>query len=148
MFCPKCKHDNTKVVDSRNSNDNKSIRRRRECESCQYRFTTFETVATANFVVIKKDGAREPYNRAKLAEGMWKACEKRKITQEQIEEALNELEELWSSMGKEIPSTKIGEGVMSKLRELDEVAYIRFASVYRQFKDIETFKQELQKLLA
>jgi len=147
MICPKCKHENTKVIDSRDSNDNKVIRRRRECEACAYRFTTFENVATANFIVIKKDNSREPYNRQKLAQGIWKACEKRKISQDQIEELLNELEEGWSSLGKEVQSTKLGEGVMNRLRDLDEVAYIRFASVYRQFKDIETFKEELQKLL-
>jgi transcriptional repressor NrdR len=146
MFCPKCKHENTKVIDSRNTSDNKSIRRRRECESCAYRFTTFEVIATANFLVVKKDGSREPYNRAKLIDGIWKACQKRKITESQIESLLNELEEIWSARGKEVPSTIIGEGIMEKLRSLDEVAYIRFASVYRQFKDIETFKSELNKL--
>ncbi|MBP7819530.1 transcriptional repressor NrdR, partial [Candidatus Gracilibacteria bacterium] len=131
MFCPKCKHENTKVIDSRNTSDNKSIRRRRECESCAYRFTTFEVIATANFLVVKKDGSREPYNRAKLIDGIWKACQKRKITESQIESLLNELEEIWSARGKEVPSTIIGEGIMEKLRSLDEVAYIRFASVYR-----------------
>lgn len=146
MFCPKCKHENTKVIDSRNTSDNKSIRRRRECESCAYRFTTFEVIATANFLVVKKDGSREPYNRAKLIDGIWKACQKRKITESQIESLLNELEEIWSARGKEVSSTIIGEGIMEKLRSLDEVAYIRFASVYRQFKDIETFKSELNKL--
>jgi transcriptional repressor NrdR len=134
------------VIDSRNTSDNKSIRRRRECESCAYRFTTFEVIATANFLVVKKDGSREPYNRAKLIDGIWKACQKRKITESQIESLLNELEEIWSARGKEVPSTIIGEGIMEKLRSLDEVAYIRFASVYRQFKDIETFKSELNKL--
>lgn len=145
MFCPKCKHENTKVIDSRNTSDNRSIRRRRECESCTYRFTTFEVIATANFLVVKKDGSREPYNRTKLIDGIWKACQKRKITQLQIESLLNDLEETWSR-GKEVPSTIIGEGIMEKLKALDEVAYIRFASVYRQFKDIETFKSELNKL--
>jgi transcriptional repressor NrdR len=103
-------------------------------------------IATANFLVVKKDGSREPYNRAKLIDGIWKACQKRKITESQIESLLNELEEIWSARGKEVPSTIIGEGIMEKLRSLDEVAYIRFASVYRQFKDIETFKSELNKL--
>lgn len=147
MICPKCKHDDTRVLDSRETNEKKEIRRRRECIACQYRFTTFERVELANFLVIKKDQSRESYNRQKLAGGIWKACEKRPVTQEKVDNMLDQLEEKWASSGKEISSKQIGEDVMNALKELDEVSYIRFASVYRQFKDIETFKKELQKLL-
>jgi len=147
MICPKCKHDDTRVLDSRETNERKEIRRRRECISCQYRFTTFERVELANFLVIKKDQSRESYNRQKLAGGIWKACEKRPVTQQKVDQMLDQLEEKWASSGKEISSKQIGEDVMNSLKELDEVSYIRFASVYRQFKDIETFKKELQKLL-
>jgi transcriptional repressor NrdR len=147
MICPKCKQDDTRVLDSRETNEKKEIRRRRECIACQYRFTTFERVELANFLVIKKDQSRESYNRQKLAGGIWKACEKRPVTQEKVDNMLDQLEEKWASSGKEISSKQIGEDVMNALKELDEVSYIRFASVYRQFKDIETFKKELQKLL-
>lgn len=124
------------------------IRRRRECEKCKYRFTTFERVESANFIVVKKDGSRETYNREKLERGVWKACEKRQVTEDQIQKLISELEEEWSTnYGREVPSRAIGEGVMDRLRKLDEVAYIRFASVYRHFKDLETFKKELGKLL-
>lgn len=147
MICPKCKHKNTKVVDSRDANEGRSIRRRRECEECEHRFTTFEKVETANFIVVKKDGARESYDREKLERGVWKACEKRPVTQEQISGMLNNLEEVWSGGGKEVPADRIGRDVMHALKVIDEVAYIRFASVYRQFKDVETFKKEMEKLL-
>lgn len=147
MICPKCKHDETRVLDSRETNEQREIRRRRKCESCNFRFTTFERVETTNFIVIKKDNSRETYNRQKLEGGIWKACEKRPVTQEQVDKMLNELEEKWSATGREISANAIGEGIMEKLRKLDEVAYIRFASVYRHFKDIETFREELQKLL-
>lgn len=148
MICPKCKHDNTRVLDSRTTNENRSIRRRRECEKCNYRFTTFERVETANFIVVKKDGTRETYNREKLERGVWKSCEKRQVTEEQIQKMISTLEEEWAkNYGREVPSRAIGEGVMDRLRKLDEVAYIRFASVYRHFKDLETFKKEVTKLL-
>jgi len=147
MKCPKCSHDNTKVIDSRDTNDNKETRRRRECEKCEHRFTTFEKVETSNFVVIKKDGTRESYHRDKVARGIWRACEKRPVTQEQVNELISKLEESWSTTGKEVNATQIGEDVVESLRELDEVAYIRFASVYRQFKDVESFKKELTELL-
>jgi transcriptional repressor NrdR len=147
MICPKCKHNNTRVVDSRDANEGRSIRRRRECEKCNYRFTTFEKVETANFIVVKKDGARESYDREKLERGVWKACEKRPVTQDQISKMLSKLEEIWSSSGKEVASEIIGRDVMHALKVIDEVAYIRFASVYRQFKDVETFKKEMEKLL-
>jgi len=147
MICPKCKNDETRVLDSRETNEQRDIRRRRKCEKCDFRFTTFERAETTNFLVIKKDDSRESYNRQKLEGGIWKACEKRPVSQEQVDQMLNELEEKWASTGREIPANAIGEGVMEKLRKLDEVAYIRFASVYRHFKDIETFREELQKLL-
>jgi transcriptional repressor NrdR len=147
MICPKCKSENNRVLDSRETNNQREIRRRRKCEDCQYRFTTFERVETANFIVVKKDNSREAYNREKLERGIWKACEKRPVTKEQVDSMLNELEEELSLQGKEVPVRLIGEAIMEKLMHLDEVAYIRFASVYRHFKDIDSFKNELQKLL-
>lgn len=147
MICPKCKHKNTAVVDSREANEGRSIRRRRECEKCEHRFTTFEKVETTNFIVIKKDGSRESYDRSKVERGVWRACEKRPVTQEQITHMIDSLEGVWSSSGKEVSGEIIGRDVMHALKMIDEVSYIRFASVYRQFKDVESFKQELQKLL-
>ena len=147
MICPKCEHADTKVIDSRDTMEGRAIRRRRECLKCAYRFTTFEHIETTNFLVVKKDGAREQYNREKLEMGIWKSCEKRPVTQNQIKLMLDSLEEKWSGLGKEIPSEQLGEEVMEALKELDEVAYIRFASVYRQFKDVESFKKELADLL-
>lgn len=147
MRCPKCKHDDTKVVDSRETTDGSSIRRRRECDKCGFRFTTFEQIETANFLVIKKDNSREPYSRDKVERGIWKACEKRPVTQEQVSMLIDKLEAKWIGIGKEVPSKAIGEDVMDELKELDEVSYIRFASVYRHFKDLESFKKELSKLL-
>ncbi|OGJ48090.1 transcriptional regulator NrdR [Candidatus Peregrinibacteria bacterium RIFOXYB12_FULL_41_12] len=147
MRCPKCHNQDTKVVDSRDTNDNKETRRRRECEKCTHRFTTFERVETSNFIVIKKNGTREAYDREKVERGIWKACEKRPVTQEQVKHLIDVLEEQWSSLSKEVSSNQIGEDVMDSLKNLDEVAYIRFASVYRQFKDVESFKKELSKLL-
>jgi len=147
MLCPKCKQDSTRVLDSRETDEHKAVRRRRECEHCKHRFTTFERIEATNFIVVKKDGSRESYDREKVEKGIWKALEKRKITDEQVTKLVNDLEEMWANYGKEIPSKVIGEGIMEALKKLDEVAYIRFASVYRQFKDLETFKKELQKLL-
>lgn len=147
MICPKCKHKSTSVVDSREANEGRSIRRRRECEECEYRFTTFEKQETTNFIVVKKDGSRESYDRDKVERGIWKACEKRPVTQQQISDMLDRLEEVWSASGKEVPGDIIGRDVMHSLKMIDEVSYIRFASVYRQFKDVDEFKQELQKLL-
>jgi transcriptional repressor NrdR len=135
------------VLDSRETNEHREIRRRRKCEKCGFRFTTFERIEGSNFIVVKRDNRRESYNRQKLENGIWKSCEKRPVSQEQIDGLLNDLEEQWSTMGKEIPAHIIGEGVMEKLKKIDEVAYIRFASVYRQFKDIDSFRKELQKLL-
>ena len=147
MICPKCSHDQTRVVDSRDASEGRIIRRRRECEACEHRFTTFERIESTNFLVVKKDGSRESYDRAKVEHGIWRACEKRAVTQEQINQMLSKLEEIWSTQGKEVPAATIGRDVMHSLKMIDEVAYIRFASVYRQFKDVESFKKELQKLL-
>ena len=148
MKCPSCGNFESKVLDSRPSADNTSIRRRRECLACQKRFTTFETIENVAFVVVKKNGNREMFDRTKLVNGMIRACEKRPVSVKQIENAVNEIEaNLQSSMRSEVPSTEIGELVMEKLKALDEVAYVRFDSVYRQFKDINTFMEELKKLL-
>lgn len=146
MKCPKCNHLDSKVIDSRLTDKDKSIRRRRECVKCGFRFTTFERIKASSLIVVKKDGTREPYDRTKLEEGIWKACEKRTVSQAQIDDLLNNLEEKWT-VKKEIPSKQIGNDVMDALKEIDEVAYIRFASVYRQFKDVEDFKKEFNKLL-
>jgi transcriptional repressor NrdR len=146
MNCPKCSNNDTCVLDSRETDSHKAVRRRRECAKCKHRFTTFERPEARNFLIIKKDGARESYDREKVEKGIWRACEKRKITQDQVTEVINALEEKWASLGKEVDSEKIGKGIMDALKELDEVAYIRFASVYRQFKDLETFERELKKM--
>lgn len=146
MKCPKCNCLDSKVIDSRLTDKDKAIRRRRECEHCNFRFTTFERIKVSSLIVIKKDGTREPYDREKLEEGVWKACEKRTVSQAQIDEMLSALEEKWS-LKKEIASREIGADVMQALKNLDEVAYIRFASVYRQFKDVEDFKREFNKLI-
>ena len=148
MKCPICSHPESKVLDSRPSNEGTSIRRRRECLACQKRFTTFETIEIMSFMVVKKDKTRELFDRSKVKKGIVRACEKRPVTMEQIENAVLEIEQqLLSTMRSEIPSTEVGELVMDKLKSLDEVAYVRFASVYRQFKDITTFRDELNKLL-
>ncbi|MBP3580780.1 MAG: transcriptional repressor NrdR [Clostridia bacterium] len=148
MKCPVCGHLESKVLDSRPSNEGASIRRRRECLSCFKRFTTFETIEIMSFMVVKKDKTREIFDRTKVKKGIVRACEKRPVTMEQIENAVSEIEQmLLSTMRSEISSEEIGELVMSKLKDLDEVAYVRFASVYRQFKDITTFRDELNKLL-
>lgn len=146
MLCIKCQFNDTRVLDSRETDGQKAVRRRRECPKCKYRFTTFERMETSSFVVVKKDGSRESYNREKIERGIWKACEKRKVTQEQVTKIMGELEDKWANYGKEVPSKVIGEGLMDALKSLDDVAYIRFASVYRQFKDLESFKKELAKL--
>lgn len=147
MQCPKCKKSSTRVIDSRDTNEGRQIRRRRECEQCRFRFTTFERIEATHFIVIKKDESREPYQREKIEAGIWKSCEKRPVTEAQVEDVMNGLENKWGAVGKEIPSKRIGRDVMHALKKLDEVAYIRFASVYRQFKDVESFKKELAKLL-
>ena len=145
---PSCGHLERKVLDSRPANEGASIRRRRECLSCQKRFTTFETIENVSFMVVKKDKTRESFDKMKIKNGMVRACEKRPVTMTQIENAVSEIEQtLLSSMKNEVTSTEIGELVMEKLKALDEVSYVRFASVYRQFKDITTFRDELNKLL-
>ena len=148
MKCPSCGHHESKVLDSRPANEGTSIRRRRECLNCQKRFTTFETIESISFMVVKKDKTRETFDKMKVLNGIIRACEKRPVTRQQMENAVNDIEQtLQSTMKNEISSTEIGELVMLKLKELDEVAYVRFASVYRQFKDISTFRDELNKLL-
>lgn len=148
MKCPACGNLESKVLDSRPSGDGTSIRRRRECLKCQRRFTTFETIENISFVVVKKNGTREMFDKSKLIKGMVRACEKRPVSMQDIESAVNDVElKLQSSMRTEVPSSEIGELVMEKLKVLDEVAYVRFASVYRQFKDINTFMEELKKIL-
>jgi len=148
MKCPYCGSFNNKVVDSRVSKEGLLIRRRRECDDCQKRFTTYEKVEEINPVVIKKDGRREPYDRDKVAEGIHRACRKRPISMEDIEAFLDTLEQALQESGrKEISCSEIGERVMAQLHEWDDVAYVRFASVYRQFQDTSDFMQELKELL-
>ena len=149
MKCPYCAHLESKVVDSRPADEGASIRRRRECLECHKRFTTYETMESLPLVVIKKDGSRQTFDKSKLLNGMLRACEKRPVPFSQLEGIANEIEQaLQNEMDREVPSARIGELVMDRLREVDEVAYVRFASVYRQFKDISTFMSELNKLLA
>ncbi|WP_028274165.1 transcriptional regulator NrdR [Atopococcus tabaci] len=147
MQCPRCQHNGTRVVDSRPADDGRAIRRRRECEACSYRFTTFERIEQAPILVVKKNGNREEFNREKLLRGIIRACEKRPIAMEQMEALVDDVEREIRKRGEnEILSTKIGEYVMDRLAKIDEIAYIRFASVYRQFKDIEVFMKEMQEL--
>jgi transcriptional repressor NrdR len=147
MICPFCAHSQSKVVDKREDTSGKSVRRRRECLKCNRRFTTFERVETLDLLVVKKDGRREAFDRVKLRSGIIKACEKRPVSAEDIEKILDEIEaDLRKNGVSEVSSKKIGESVTKKLKRLDEVAYIRFASVYRQFTDIGDFEKELAKL--
>ena len=147
MKCPKCGYNESKVIDSRPAEEGASIRRRRECLSCQNRFTTYETVEKLPLLVIKKDKTRQTFDKNKLLNGIIEACHKRPITLEQMENVVNEIEiELQNSLTHEVPSSKIGVLVMERLKELDDVAYVRFASVYREFKDLDTFMRELEKL--
>jgi len=149
MKCPACGCLKSQVVDSRPSADGGSIRRRRECLACQKRFTTYENIETVPLVVIKKDHSREMFDRNKLLNSIIRACDKRQVTIEQMENAVTEIEQaLQNTLQNEVTSDRIGEMVMSKLKDLDEVAYIRFASVYRQFRDISAFMDELKKMLA
>lgn len=148
MKCPFCSHDNTRVIDSRPAEDNNSIRRRRVCDDCGKRFTTYEKIETIPLIIIKKDNNREPYDRSKLEAGILRACHKRPVSVEQITDLVDEVEnELFTMEAKEISSQVIGEMIMNKLKNLDAVAYVRFASVYREFKDINTFMDELKKVL-
>lgn len=147
MQCPRCQHNGTRVVDSRPADDGRAIRRRRECESCSFRFTTFERMEQAPILVVKKNGDREEFNREKLLRGIVRACEKRPISMGTMEKIVEDVEREIRKRGEnEIPSKQIGEYVMEHLAEIDEIAYIRFASVYRQFKDIEVFMKEMQEL--
>ena len=149
MRCPFCAFVESKVIDSRPTEENNSIRRRRECLKCGKRFTTYEKLESIALVVIKKDDSRQPFNRNKVLKGIITACEKRPISLVQMENIADEIEsEIAQSMDREIKSTQIGEMVMDKLRVLDEVAYVRFASVYKQFSDIETFMEELNGLIS
>ena len=148
MKCPYCGYLESKVVDSRPTDEGSCIRRRRECLECHKRFTTYETMESLPLVVIKKDGSRQTFDRDKLLGSMLKACEKRSVSLSLLEKAADDIEkELQNELGGEVTSKQIGELVMEKLKDLDEVAYVRFASVYRQFKDINTFMDELNKLL-
>ena len=147
MDCPFCNHPDHKVVDSRGAQDGKTIRRRRECLQCQRRFTTYERIEQTLLKVIKKDNRREDYDRAKVLNGVLRACEKRPVSMEQIEQLVDEVEkEIAQKTEQEVPSTIIGEMVMTRLQKLDEVAYVRFASVYRQFKDVNQFMSEVKNL--
>ena len=148
MKCPFCGYEESKVIDSRPTDEGEKIRRRRECISCASRFTTYELIESVPIMIIKKDKSRESFNRDKLLKGMVRACEKRPVAIDTLEKIVDEIEaEIQNSLDREITSDKIGELVMDKLKDVDEVAYVRFASVYRQFKDINTFMSELKKLL-
>ncbi len=148
MKCPFCGFAESKVIDSRPAEEGTTIRRRRECLSCQKRFTTYEIMERVPLVVIKKDGSRQTFDKQKLIASMMRACEKRTVSMSELQRCADEIEqELQNSLEREVSSTVIGEMVMEKLKSLDEVAYVRFASVYRQFKDINTFMDELNKLL-
>ncbi len=148
MKCPYCAHLESKVVDSRPADEGSSIRRRRECLSCRKRFTTYEIMESLPLMVIKRDGSRQSFDKNKLLGSMLKACEKRSVSISTLEGIANEIEQsLQNEMEREIPSTEIGELVMERLKNVDEVSYVRFASVYRQFKDLNTFMAELTKLL-
>lgn len=148
MKCPFCNQENTRVIDSRPVPDNNSIRRRRQCDECGKRFTTYEKIETIPLIVMKKDQSREQYDRTKIQDGVMRACYKRPISVKKIESLMDDIEtEIFNREEKEIPSTLIGEIVMDKLKALDAVAYVRFASVYREFKDIDTFMDELRKMM-
>ena len=148
MKCPYCNHENTRVIDSRPAEDNNSIRRRRACDVCNKRFTTYEKVETIPLIVIKKDDNREAYDRGKIEAGVLRACHKRPVSADSINLLVDEVEtEIFNREEKEINSRVIGELVMNKLKDLDAVAYVRFSSVYREFKDINTFMDELKKVL-
>ena len=149
MKCPFCGYTESKVIDSRPAEEGATIRRRRECLACQKRFTTYEIIERLPLVVVKRDGSRQTFDKVKLINGMVRACEKRPVSLSRLEKIADDIEqELQSHLEREIKTVDVGEMVMSRLKEVDEVAYVRFASVYRQFKDINTFMTELNKLLA
>ena len=148
MKCPYCQHLESSVVDSRDSSEGQIIRRRRECDACRKRFTTYERIDELFPLIIKKDGRREPFDRKKLILGIQKACEKRPVSMEKIEETIDRIEREIQDLGeKELPSKEVGERLMKELHKLDQVAYVRFASVYREFKDVNQFMEELRGLL-
>ncbi|BDF05602.1 transcriptional regulator NrdR [[Clostridium] hylemonae] len=148
MKCPYCNHLDTRVIDSRPAEDGSSIRRRRSCDVCGKRFTTYEKVETIPLIIIKKDNNREQYNRKKIENGVLRACYKRPVSADAIQKTVDAIEtKIFSLEAKEIPSSTIGEIVMEEMKSLDEVAYVRFASVYREFKDVNTFMDELKKIL-
>ena len=148
MKCPYCSYEESKVIDSRSADDGERIRRRRECLKCSKRFTTYEIIETVPLIVVKRDKSREPFDRNKLTAGLLRACEKRPVSVEQIESVVDFIESrLQSSLDREVTAMQIGELAMEQLKDIDEVSYVRFASVYRQFKDINTFLDELNKLL-
>ncbi|PKM49812.1 MAG: transcriptional regulator NrdR [Firmicutes bacterium HGW-Firmicutes-7] len=148
MKCPYCGAENIKVIDSRPSEENNAIRRRRQCEQCERRFTTYETIESAPLIIIKKDETREPYSREKVLSGLLRSCHKRPVPMVEIDRMINDIENiLYNTMRKEVESSYIGELVMEKLKDVDEVAYVRFASIYREFRDINTFMDELKKIL-
>lgn len=148
MKCPFCGHENTRVIDSRPAEENNSIRRRRVCDECDKRFTTYEKVETIPLIIIKKDNNRETYDRTKIEAGVLRACHKRPVSANQITRLVEEVEtQIFNMEEKEVSSSKIGELVMAELKNLDAVAYVRFASVYREFKDVNTFMDELKKVL-
>ena len=148
MKCPYCGYDESKVIDSRPTDEGERIRRRRECLKCGKRFTTYEVIETVPIIVIKKDKSRESFDRNKLLNGLLRACEKRPVSIDTLERVVDEIEgSLQNSLDREVPSTLIGKYAMEKLKTIDEVAYVRFASVYREFKDIATFKEELDRMM-
>jgi transcriptional repressor NrdR len=147
MLCPHCQTIDNAVIDSRLTDNNSAIRRRRECIKCKNRFTTFERLRAADLIVVKKDETREQYDREKLERGIWRSCEKRPVTQHQIESLLTKLEDSWSNK-KEVSSQQLGQDVMEALKKIDDVAYIRFASVYREFTDAKSFQRAIRTLSA
>lgn len=148
MKCPYCNHPDTRVIDSRPADDGSAIRRRRSCDECGKRFTTYEKVETIPLIIIKKDNNREQYNRSKIERGIIRACYKRPVSAEAIQKAVERIEiKIFNLEAKEVSSTDVGEIVMDELKELDEVAYVRFASVYREFKDVNTFMDEIKKMM-
>jgi transcriptional repressor NrdR len=147
MKCPACGYSDNKVLDTRSIDDDKSVRRRRECLKCQYRFTTYETIETAPLMVCKRDTTREPFNRNKIMNGLIKACQKRPVSVRQMEALINSIEsEFQNNLRSEVSTSEIGERIMAGLRDLDKVAYIRFVSVYRKFEDIDSFLDELYRI--
>ena len=148
MKCPYCNHPDTRVIDSRPAEDGSAIRRRRSCDECGKRFTTYEKVETIPLIIIKKDNNREQYNRSKIERGIIRACYKRPVSAQAIQKTVERIEiKIFNLEAKEVSSTDVGEIVMDELKELDEVAYVRFASVYREFKDVNTFMDEIKKMM-